>query len=271
MKVRAGYLLVLAALSLTACSKKEGSGGDKRMDVTRFQVEALSDETEITNSDYAARVKALSGKSKACRTSEFGSLAKGDRFVENFRAGTMKNGQVNTVDLTVNTQLVSLGKDAMFSSTIESVKASDANLEALMKRENKFNTKCKAGKKCVVAKTAWGNELEKFMNSYTDCKYNNEREVTAKYATGNYLLQDGRKVPVLVSRTQATYDRVCAQGSDVVILSTVKLQTDRLKKPHGKQCADSEKVMPYEYYLVQKTNSELIMEGNTRTLLAPAK
>ena len=272
MKVRAGYILVLAALSLAACSKKEGGGADnRRMDVTHFQVEALSDETAITDSDFVARLKSLNVKSKACRTSSFGTLAKGDRFVENFRGGRMSNGQLNTVEFTMNTQLVSMGKDAVFSSTIESAKSSDANIEALLKKDSRFTSKCKTGKSCVTSKSTWANELQKFMNFGTGCKYNNEREVTTKYATGTYLLQDGRKVPVLVSRTQATYDRACNEGTSTVILSSVKLKTDRLKKLNGKECVDTEQGMPYEYNLLQKTNGELIVEFNLRTLLAPAK
>lgn len=274
MKVRASYVLVLAALSLAACSKKEGSdnNGQGRLDVTRYQVESLSDENEITNSDYDARIKALKVKSKVCRTSSFGTLKKGDQFVENFRAGALMKDQVSTYDVVLKTQVVSVDKKVMLtSSAIESAKSSDANLETRLKQLGKFSSKCKAGQSCVSSKTGLEGELKKFHKFGDDCKFNNEREVTLKYATGSYLLQDGRKVPVVIARTQATYDRVCKEVSDIVILSSVNLKTDGLKRADGKECVDAEPVTAYKYSLLQKTSGELISEYNARTLLAPGK
>lgn len=279
MRFATGFL-VIAALSFTACSKDGSGGGASRLDVTRFQVELLSEEQAITSSDYSTRLRTLTTKSKACRKGQFGTLKKGDIFVVNTRANLLSEGSVKGIDMTMREKVNSVReREFTVSGLVESISGLGMT-QAQIVRDNKYLKKCSTRKSSGVSckndfefvSPEVETKFSSIVNPYKNCSYKNERDLVDKFSTGIYTLQDGRKVPVLVRRSQATFDMSCAgTASQVVIVSRVTAKSNQLKNANGKDCFNDDDILPYNYSLVQKDNLELIQEYNTRVLLAPSK
>lgn len=268
MKFSSALLHALAVLSLAACSKDDSGGvtTDARMDITRFQVESLSEEKSITEADYAAQLKAFGGRSKVCRKSAFGSYKKGDAFVLSSRATIPAQSGVTKLEIVTKETVARIRENEMiFSKVIESMTGvADKSLAT-----QKSVRKCIARNGRVVCQNSSGSSG----GSTAGCTLQNKKPNVNAVSTALYALQDGTKIPVLVKRTQSSAEMTCKTGAaQNILVSELEVLSNSVKSFKGTDCAlGSKGGEVYGYALLQKENGDLIAESDTRVLLAPAK
>lgn len=259
MKLGSALLYSLAVLSVAACSK-EDSGGSVNRDISQFKVESLTGEQSLTESDYSSRLQALKVKGKACRGKVFGSYKKGDRFVLSTRVTEAAKEGTTKTEVVINETVVSVRDAEMtFSKSIESINGVAQTGKSSILR------KCVSRKGRVSCSTnSKGTE---------ECSIENKKPIKNIFSEATYALQDGRTIPVLVSRSEFSAQVLCrtAEKRDIK-LSEVHVKSGSVKSNLGQDCAlGNEAVQVYGYAMIEQADGQFLSEADTRVLYAPAK
>lgn len=269
--------VAMSSLALAACSSGSGGGGSAKpveTDAKKIVISGLSQETEISETEF----KELQGNLSNCTSSIFDIMNRGEQFKlesrGNFAGGEVLMKYTATVASSTTSKLVfdqsyDLIQVPGFSGQIYENNRAQSVCEIETRQENSTTTSTTStcntvGDLTQAAKDFFATNSE----AGKECRYPVGTATATVYSKGTYTLEGGRKINVLITRTNADSFENCEGSAETSVkTASVSVTSKEIKDHKGNQCRGS---FVAEHFTAFK-GATVVQNSVTSIVKAPAK